>query len=59
MSGKVENFEDKYLELLSKTAIGEYDEIFKPFGLNPSDKEFWQGGLNLIAYYLDELEKLI
>ena len=59
MSGKVENFEDKYLELLSKTAIGEYDDIFKPFGLNPSDKEFWQGGLNLIAYYLDELEKLI
>ena len=59
MEGKVNNFEDKYLELLSKTAIGSYDEIFKPFGLNPNDKEFWQGGLNLIGKYLDELEALI
>jgi len=59
MQDKVDNFEDKYLELLSKTAIGSYDDIFKPFGLNPKDKDFWQGGLNLIGYYIDELEKLI
>ena len=59
MQDKVDNFEDKYLELLSKTAIGSYDDIFKPFGLNPKDKDFWQGGLNLIGYYIDEIEKLI
>lgn len=59
MQGKVENFEDKYLHLLSQTAIGDYQEIFAPFGLNPGSKEFWQGGLNLISYYLDELEKLV
>ena len=56
MENKVENFEDKSLELLSKTAIGDYKDIFKPFGLNPNDKEFWQGGLNLIGYYIKELE---
>ena len=59
MQGKVKNFEEKYLELLSKTAICEYEDIFKPFGINPKEKDFWQGGLNLIAYYIDELEKLM
>lgn len=58
LQNKVENFEDKYLELLSKTAIGDYKEIFAPFGLNPESREFWQGGLNLIGYYLDQLEEL-
>lgn len=55
---KVENFADKYLELLSKTAIGDYEEILKPFGLNPKNADFWQKGLNLISSYIDELEKL-
>ena len=59
LSGKIKNFEDKYLQLLSQTAIGDYKDIFAPFGLNPEKKEFWQGGLNLISYYIDELEKLI
>ena len=58
LQNKVENFENKYLELLSKTAIGDYKEIFAPFGLNPESREFWQGGLNLIGYYLDQLEEL-
>ena len=49
---------DKYLELLSKTAIGDYEEILKPFGLNPKNADFWQKGLNLISSYIDELEKL-
>lgn len=59
LKGNIKNFEDKYLKLLSQTAIGEYEDIFAPFGLNPEAKEFWQGGLNLISYYLDELEKLV
>ncbi len=59
LKGKVKNFEDKYLKLLSQTAIGEYKDIFAPFGLNPEAREFWQGGLDLIAHYLDELESLL
>ena len=59
MQNKVDGFEDKYLDLLSKTAIGDYNEIFAPFGLNPGTKEFWQGGLNLIDYYLTMLEELV
>ena len=56
--GTIENFADKYLEFLSKTAIGDYKEIFQPFGLNPENPDFWQKGLNLISSYIDELEKL-
>lgn len=59
LTNKVTDFEDKYLHLLSQTAIGDYKKIFAPFGLNPESREFWQGGLNLISYYLDELEKLV
>ncbi len=59
LQNKVENFEDKYLELLSKTAIGDYKEIFAPFNLNPESHDFWQGGLNLISYYLDQMEELV
>ena len=58
LNGKVKDFENKYLKLLSQTAIGDYKEIFKPFGLNPENREFWHGGLNLIKYYLDQLDVL-
>ena len=56
--GTVDNFADKYLHLLSQTAIGDYEKILKPFGLNPNKPDFWQHGLNLISSYIDELEKL-
>lgn len=56
--GKVENFPAQYLEMLSKTAVTEYDELLKPFGLNPSDASFWNRGLGLISGYIDELERL-
>lgn len=56
--GKVENFPDKYLDMLSKTAITDYDKLLSPFGLNPDDPEFWNKGLSLISHYIDELEAL-
>lgn len=56
--GKVKNFEDKYLHLLSQTAIGDYEKILKPFDLNINDPKFWNKGLKLISSYIDELEKL-
>ena len=57
-SGKVENFADKYLDMLSKTALEDYDKILKPFGLNPNNAEFWEYGLELISSYIDQLEQL-
>ena len=59
MQNKITNFEDKYLKLLSQTAIADYKDIFAPFGLNPESREFWQGGVDLIEYYIIELEALL
>lgn len=57
-SGKVVDFADKYLDMLSKTALEDYAEILAPFGLNPNSEEFWEYGLSLISSYIDELEEL-
>jgi oligoendopeptidase F len=57
-SGKVDDFADKYLDMLSKTALEDYDKILKPFGLNPNGAEFWEYGLSLISSYIDRLEEL-
>lgn len=57
-SGKVKDFADKYLEMLSQTALEDYDKILQPFGLNPNNAEFWEYGLELISSYIDQLEKL-
>ncbi len=57
-AGKVKDFADKYLDMLSKTALEDYDKILKPFGLNPNNAEFWEYGLELISSYIDLLEKL-
>ncbi len=56
--GKVKDFADKYLNMLSLTAISDYSKLLKPFGLNPNDADFWNKGLNLISSYIDELERL-
>ena len=44
--------------MLSQTAIGDYNEIFKPFGLDVNSPAFWNKGLDLISEYIDELERL-
>lgn len=57
-SGEVDDFADKYLYMLSRTALDDYNEILAPFGLNPDGEDFWDYGLSLISSYIDELEKL-
>lgn len=54
----VKGFPDKYMEMLSKTAITDYKKLLSPFGLNPENSDFWNKGLSLISYYIDELERL-
>lgn len=56
--GSVKDFPKKYLQMLEKTAITDYDKLLNPFGLNPNDPKFWNMGLKLISGYIDELEKL-
>ena len=56
--GSVKDFADKYLNMLSQTGIKRYDELLKPFGLDAHDPKFWDKGMDLIAEYIKELERL-
>lgn len=57
-NGMVENFADKYLQMLSLTALEDYEKILQPFNLNPNTADFWEYGLSLISSYIDVLEEL-
>ncbi len=55
-SGEVENFEEKYIEMLKAGGTLRHKELLAPFGLDASKPDFWQGGLDVIAGFIDELE---
>lgn len=54
--GAVEDFEGKYIEMLAFGGSKRYDEMLKPFDINPKDKKFWQSGLDIISGFIDQLE---
>lgn len=53
-----DGFEQKYLTLLNAGSTKKYDEVLKPFGLNPKNPDFWQKGISVLSNMIDELEKL-
>ena len=56
-AGKVPDFEQKYLGLLRAGGTLRHKELLAPFGLDASDPRFWQQGLDVIAGFIDELER--
>lgn len=54
-SGKVKNFEEKYLRMLESGGTKHHKEMLAPFGLDARKPEFWQAGLDVIAEYIDML----
>jgi oligoendopeptidase F len=52
----LDNFEEKYLEMLKAGGTLHHKELLKPFGLDASKKEFWQFGLDVIGNYIDQIE---
>ena len=54
----LENFENKYIDLLKSGGSKKYDELFQPFNLDLSKKSFWKKGLSMIEKLIDELETL-
>jgi oligoendopeptidase F len=56
-SGKVKNFEEKYLQMLESGGTKHHKEMLEPFGLNAKDPKFWQAGLDVIINYIDQLEE--
>ncbi len=55
--GSVPHFQEKYLELLKAGGTLRHKELLAPFGLDASDPAFWHKGLNVIAGFIDELER--
>ncbi|MBM3580064.1 MAG: M3 family oligoendopeptidase, partial [Alphaproteobacteria bacterium] len=54
-SGKVRDFEKKYLEMLAGGGTKHHKEMLTPFGLSVKDPRFWQAGLDVISGYIDQL----
>jgi oligoendopeptidase F len=56
-SGKVKNFEAKYLEMLAAGGTKHHKEMLAPFNLSVRDPKFWQAGLDVIISYINQLEE--
>ena len=50
-------FQAKYLDMLRAGGTKRHKELLAPFGLDASDPAFWTRGLDVIADFIDELEK--
>ena len=50
-------FQAKYLDMLRAGGTRRHRELLAPFGLDASDPAFWQRGLDVIAGFIDELER--
>jgi len=49
-------FEAKYLDLLKAGGSKGYKDLLQPFGFDLKQEAFWQGGLQMISGFIDELE---
>jgi oligoendopeptidase F len=50
-------FQDKYLDMLRAGGTMRHRELLAPFGLDAADPGFWRKGLDVIAGFIDELER--
>ena len=50
-------FQAKYLAMLQAGGTKRHKELLAPFGLDASDPAFWKKGLDVIAGFIDELER--
>ena len=57
-NGNIENFEAKYIDMLSAAGTLLHYDLVAPFGLDTRKKEFWQHGMDVISEFIDELETL-
>ena len=51
------DFQRKYLDMLRAGGTMRHKELLAPFGLDASDPAFWKRGLDVVAEFIDELEK--
>ncbi|MDR3520143.1 MAG: M3 family oligoendopeptidase [Acidocella sp.] len=54
-AGKAAEFTGKYLTMLRAGGTLRHQELLAPFGLDATEPEFWQKGLDVISGFIDEL----
>ena len=54
----LENFEEKYIQLLEAGGSIRYRELLKPFNLDPSQPNFWHKGISVIESFIDQLNEI-
>ena len=54
----LENFEEKYIQLLEAGGSIRYRELLKPFNLDPSRPDFWHKGISVIESFIDQLNEI-
>ena len=52
------DFSSLYLDLLKAGGTKRHSELLKPFNLDAKDPLFWQKGLDVVAGFIDELERI-
>ncbi|MBO6290403.1 MAG: hypothetical protein J6N45_08810 [Alphaproteobacteria bacterium] len=57
-SGTVDNFAEKYMEMLTDSGIENYRQALAKFGIDATSPTFWQDGMRLFEQELSELETL-
>ena len=54
----LENFEEKYIQLLEAGGSIRYRELLQPFNLDPSQPNFWHKGISVIESFIDQLNEI-
>lgn len=57
-SGRIKDFPDIYLDILSSGGTKSHRELLKPLGLNVGDAKFWHQGLDVVSSFIDSLERM-
>ena len=55
----IPDFESKYIEMLKAGGSLRYNELLRPFGLDPKQTNFWSNGIKTVVNLIDELETVI
>ena len=53
-----EGFQQKYLDMLAQGGTKRHKELLAPFGLDATDPDFWNRGLDVIKGFIAELEAM-
>lgn len=56
--GEVKDFVPKYIDLLKSGGTKNHKELLDPFGLDATDPNFWQKGLDVVSEMIDELSAM-